>query len=86
MKVVSQVNAAPKALKPLEFWRLLREVHKRRKERDIAIIEILANTGLRVGELARSTLDDVEISPHKGEAVPPADETGALATHASAHL
>jgi site-specific recombinase XerD len=45
---------------------LLREVHKSGKMRDAAIIETLANTGLRVGELAELTLADVEISERKG--------------------
>jgi len=66
VKGVSQVKAAPKALTPLELRRLLREVHKGGKARDIAIVETLANTGLRVGELAKLTLADVELSERKG--------------------
>ena len=45
---------------------MLREVHKGGKRRDVALIEVLANTGLRVGELADLTLEDVEISERKG--------------------
>ena len=66
VKGVSQVQAAPKALSSLELCRLLREVHKGGKARDIAILEVLANTGLRVGELAGLTLEDVEMSARKG--------------------
>ena len=67
VKGVSQVKAAPKALARVELRHLLREVHKGGKKRDIAIIEILANTGLRVGELAKLTLDDLEMSDRKGK-------------------
>ena len=67
VKGVSQVKAAPKALGRLELRRLLREVHKSGVGRDIAIVEVLANTGLRVGELAKLTLDDLELSARKGK-------------------
>lgn len=66
VKGVRQVKAAPKALPNLELRRLLREVHKSGKVRDAAIIETLANTGLRVGELGKLTLADVEISERRG--------------------
>ena len=66
VKGVSQVKGAPKALQPVELRRLLREVLKGARERDIAIVELLANTGLRVGELAGLTLEDIEISERKG--------------------
>jgi site-specific recombinase XerD len=66
VKGVRQVKAAPKALSSLELRRLLREAHKGGVARDIALIETLANTGLRVGELAALTLDDAEISERKG--------------------
>jgi len=66
VKGVSQVKTAPKALSAVELHRLLREVHKGGKARDIALIETLANTGLRVGELADLALEDVEISERKG--------------------
>lgn len=66
VKGVSQVKAAPKALSALELRRLLREVHKGGNARDIAIVEVLANTGLRVGELAKLTLADVALSERKG--------------------
>jgi integrase len=41
-------------------------VHRARKARDIAAIEVLANTGLRVGELAALMLVDVELSARRG--------------------
>ncbi len=63
---VRQMHGAPKALDALELRRLLREVHKGGQKRDIAILEILANTGLRVGELAQLTREDLDISERKG--------------------
>jgi site-specific recombinase XerD len=63
---VEEVKGAPRALAHHELLRLLRTVHSSQKARDIAIVEVLANTGLRVGELAALTLDDVEISERKG--------------------
>ena len=69
VKGVSQVKAAPKALDRLELRRLLREAHKGGKARDIAIIEVLVNTGLRAGELAQLTLGDLELSERKGKLV-----------------
>ena len=63
---VEQVRAAPKALSHTELLRLLRTVHRARRARDIAIVEVLANTGLRVGELAALTLDNIEISERRG--------------------
>jgi site-specific recombinase XerD len=66
IKGVRQVRPAPKALSPAQLRRLLREVQKGGRPRDIALIELLANTGLRVGEVAQLTLADLEISPRKG--------------------
>lgn len=66
VKGVPEPQSAPKALGDTELHRLLREVYKRGKRRDIAIIEVLANTGLRAGELAQLARDDIEIAPRKG--------------------
>jgi len=64
---VRQVKPAPKALSATELRRLLREAHKRGVPRDIALIELLANTGLRVGEAAQLGLGDIELSPREGK-------------------
>ena len=63
---VEQVRTAPKALTHCQLLRLLRAVHRGRRARDIAIVEVLANTGLKVGELGALTLGDVEISERRG--------------------
>jgi len=66
VKGVRRAQVAPKALNAVDLRRLLREVHKRGKKRDVAIVELLSNTGLRVGELAQLSLGDIELSPRKG--------------------
>jgi site-specific recombinase XerD len=66
VKGVRRALVAPKALHAVELRRLLREVHKGGEKRDVAIVEVLANTGIRVGELANLTLGDIELSPRKG--------------------
>ena len=67
VKGVRQVKPAPKALGAVELRRLLREVHKRGIPRDIALVELLANTGLRVGEAAQLTPEDIALSTRKGK-------------------
>ncbi len=48
------------------LYRLRREIYSSNNLRDIAIYEILYNTGVRVSELCNIELDDVEISERKG--------------------
>jgi len=57
---------APKALDKREVDRLIRMVEKDGSKRDLAILQTLRHTGLRVGELCALRLDDVEISERKG--------------------
>jgi len=66
-KVKSQEPLAPKTLEKNELYRLRRKVHAAGSPRDIAIFEVLYNTGIRVGELCALELDDVEISERKGQ-------------------
>ena len=56
----------PKSLPPRDLRRLLRAVHAGGDARDIAIVEMLAGTGLRVGELLRLRLGDVTIGERSG--------------------
>ncbi len=58
---------APKALSDHEVRRLLRAVHRKGNLRDIAIIEVLLSTGLRVSELLNLQVGDVEIRPRSGK-------------------
>ena len=59
-------RTAPKHLKRSEWLKLLRKAHSSKNKRDIAIIELLAHTGIRVGELTRLETTDVTISERKG--------------------
>jgi site-specific recombinase XerD len=59
-------NTAPKALDDLEKNRLLREVERKENKRDIAIVSVLLNCGLRVAELTSMKRKDVEMSERKG--------------------
>jgi site-specific recombinase XerD len=63
--VKEQANA-PKWLDRLDQHTLSRVVEKGRKARDIAIVKLLLNTGLRVSELCALTWKDIKISPKKG--------------------
>jgi len=58
---------APKALSALEVRRLLRAVHREGNPRDIAIVEVLLGTGLRVSELLNLRVGDVETRPRSGK-------------------
>ncbi len=63
--IKEQANA-PKWLDRLSQHALCRIVEKGRKPRDIAIVKLLLNTGLRVSELCALTWNDLKISPKKG--------------------
>lgn len=56
----------PKGLGEKELRRLLRVVHSSGNARDIAIVELLVGTGLRVGELLALTVGDLIIKSHSG--------------------
>lgn len=71
--LVEQQSLAPKSLTRVELNRLTREAEKdalagtHLGARNLAIIQTLRYTGLRVQELCDLTLDDVEISERKGQ-------------------
>ncbi len=56
----------PKALTEKEVRRLLRAVHAAGNARDIAIVEVLLGTGIRVGELLALRVGDVIIRERSG--------------------
>lgn len=66
VKGVRVTHPGVQALSTTELRRLLREVHKRGEQRDIAMIELLCGTGMRVGELVGLKVGDVEISGRRG--------------------
>ena len=65
-KPVREQASAPKWLDRLEQHALCRIVEKGRNPRDIAMVKLLLNTGLRVSELCALTWKDLKISPKKG--------------------
>jgi len=65
----ASVPVPPRSLSDRDFYRLRRSFHKEGNKRDIAIFEILANTGIRVSELCSLKLSDIQISERKGKLI-----------------
>lgn len=65
-KSIRLPSQQPKSLSSQELRRLLRAVHHGGSLRDIAILEILAGTGLRVGELLQLQVGDVVLHERSG--------------------
>ena len=61
-----QKDTAPRWLDRKEQLALLRAVRKRENRRDLAIIQTLLGTGLRISELSALKVSDLEISKRKG--------------------
>lgn len=66
IKGVRRERRTPKALDSQSLRRLLRSCYQRGSLRDIAIVELLINTGIRVGELVHLNAADLSLSPRKG--------------------
>lgn len=62
----NELDTAPKSLSKHDETKLRRYIHRWNNKRDIAIFELLINTGIRISELINLTIDDVEISERKG--------------------
>lgn len=60
---------APQALSRQEVRRLLRVTQRDADERDVAIVELLVGTGIRVGELLALEVGDVYIGKRSGRLV-----------------
>jgi len=58
---------APKALSEQDLNRLMRAVYACNNLRDIAMVEVLVGTGIRVGELLDLKVGDLEIKPRSGQ-------------------
>ena len=61
VKGLESVALAPKALSMHELHALLREVRRRKKPRDIALVTLMAHTGLRVSEVSNLDTDDIKV-------------------------
>lgn len=65
-KLVKQVIVAPKWLDKNQQHQMLRHLEKYSQERDVAIIKLLLNTGIRVHELHKLQWRDVKVSDRAG--------------------
>lgn len=63
---VEELRPAPKWLDKKQQYALLRAVQEEGRARDVALITLMLHTGLRVSEVARLKVGDVDISPRKG--------------------
>ena len=66
VSLVEEVRPAPKWLDNKQQYALLRAVQEKGKKRDIALITLMINTGLRVSEVSNLKIGDLTISPRKG--------------------
>src|SRR5215211_298285 len=66
IKGVPQAPRSPKSLEKREVDRLVRMAERSGKKRDLAILQVLRHTGIRVGELCALRTGDVDISDRKG--------------------
>ena len=64
--VLRKQQIAPRGLKNVDQRRFLKEVERTGTIRDRAIINLLAYTGLRIGEIVQLTIDDLHFSERKG--------------------
>jgi site-specific recombinase XerD len=67
IKPVKQVPQAPRWLERKEQYALRRAAEKDGKPRNLAIMLLMINTGLRVSEVAGLKLGDLEIGERKGQ-------------------
>src|SRR5215212_9646968 len=69
VKGIQSSPRAPKSLPKKEVDRLIREVEQSGNKRDLALLQVLRHTGIRVGELVALRLSDVSISERKGQLI-----------------
>lgn len=62
-------QTAPRSLDEKIYHRLLRAAQRYGNKRDVAIIQVLRHTGLRVGELCNLELSDIEIREKSGNLI-----------------
>ena len=67
VKSVRLEKNAPKALSETDLNRLMRAVYAGNNLRDIAMVELLVGTGIRVGELLDLKVGDLELKPRSGQ-------------------
>ena len=63
---VKESRPAPKWLEKNQQYALLRAVQEKGRARDVALVTLMLNTGLRVSEVAALKVGDLELSDRKG--------------------
>ena len=66
VKGAQSTSLAPRSLEKKDVDRLLRAGQRDANKRNLAILQMLRHTGIRIGELAALRLTDIEISERKG--------------------
>src|SRR5439155_2453482 len=66
VKGISAVRKAPRWLEKRDVDRLIRAVERGGSKRNLAMLQLLRHTGLRVAELTSLRLSDLELSERKG--------------------
>src|SRR3954469_580248 len=69
VKGIQSSPRAPKSLLKKDVDRLIREVEQSGNKRDLAVLQVLRHTGIRVGELVALRLSDVTLGERKGQLV-----------------
>jgi site-specific recombinase XerD len=69
VKGLASSPRAPKSLPKKDVDRLIREAEQGGNKRDLALLQVLRHTGIRVGELTALRLSDVSISERKGQLI-----------------
>jgi site-specific recombinase XerD len=69
VKGIQSSPRAPQSLPKKDVDRLIREVEQSGNKRDLAVLQILRHTGIRVGELTALRLSDVTLGERKGQLV-----------------
>jgi site-specific recombinase XerD len=69
VKGVEKVQMAPRSLEKKEVDRLIRYAERQGNKRNLAILQLLRHTGLRVSELCNLTLRDITLTERKGQVI-----------------
>ncbi len=68
-KPIKEEKIGPQWLEPLEQHALVRKFEQGKNPRDLTIIQLLLNTGLRVSELCNLMWSDIKITTRKGRLI-----------------
>jgi len=69
VKNLEEPQTEPRSLDDRDYHRLLRAGQRYGSKRDVAVIQMLRHTGLRVSELCNLEMDDITMSARKGRVI-----------------